>query len=79
MIIKALVGIINRKNMNVTGEILLGDVDLLSLKERDRRMYSDEIALIMQNPMTAFNPSMKLGKQMLIKAKKIKSWEKNLL
>lgn len=79
MIIKALVGIINRKNMNVTGEILLGDVDLLSLKERERRMYSDEIALIMQNPMTAFNPSMKLGKQMLIKAKKIKSWEKNLL
>ena len=38
---------------------------LLNLPERKRQaIYGKEICLIMQNPMTAFNPSIRVGRQM---------------
>ena len=38
---------------------------LLDLPERKRQtIYGKEICLIMQNPMTAFNPSIRVGRQM---------------
>ena len=72
MMIKTLMGIINRKNMNVTGNVFYAQQDLLSLNEKERRKHAPDIALIMQNPMTAFNPSMRIGKQMTLNLSKKK-------
>ena len=77
MLIKAVTGILNRKNMQLKGEAYYNNpagnrfsknsengINLFSLNERERRAYSSELALIMQNPMTAFDPSVKIGRQM---------------
>lgn len=40
-------------------------IDLLALHKKDRKqIYGKEICFIMQNPMTAFNPSIRVGKQL---------------
>lgn len=49
----------------VSGRVCYAEKNLLTLDEADRqRLYGREIALIMQNPMTAFNPSVRLGRQL---------------
>ena len=48
----------------VTGKILWNGVDLLRLpKEALRRLRGKEIAMIFQEPMTALNPAMRIGRQ----------------
>lgn len=50
-------------NAKVSGNILYKDKDLLSLdKEGMRKIRGSEISLIPQNPATAFNPVLKVGK-----------------
>ncbi len=66
MLIKAVTGILNRKNVLVEGHAYFDDVDLFALSDKTRRKYCRHLALIMQNPMTSFDPSMKIGKQMMI-------------
>lgn len=47
-----------------SGEILLGDVDLLKLNKKGwQEIQGDEISMIFQEPMTALNPTMKIGRQ----------------
>lgn len=47
------------------GEVLFQGQNLLSMQSRKRRnIYGKEICLIMQNPMTAFNPSIRVGRQL---------------
>lgn len=47
------------------GAICFCGHDLCSLRERDRlALYGGEIVYIPQNPMTAFDPSMRLGRYM---------------
>lgn len=49
----------------VKGNIQFEDKDLLSLsKTQLRGIYGKEICYIMQNPMTAFNPSIRIGAQL---------------
>ena len=46
------------------GEILLDGVDLLKLSAKEQRAYQGkQISMIFQEPMTALNPTMKIGKQ----------------
>lgn len=67
MMIKALMGVINRKTMDISGSMVFNNsVNLIDLDEKNRRKYAGDIALIMQNPMATFNPSMKIGKQMIL-------------
>ena len=47
-----------------SGEILLNGADLLRYSRRDMRLIRGaEIAMIFQDPMTALDPTMKIGKQ----------------
>lgn len=64
MLTKAICGIINEKNMEIAGICKFCGEDLFQKTEKERRMIAPQISLIMQNPMTAFNPSYKIGKQM---------------
>ena len=46
------------------GRIWLDDTDLLTLSEKEmRRIQGNEIGMIFQEPMTALNPTMRIGKQ----------------
>jgi len=48
------------------GRILFGDVDLASLSESEMRaIRGDRIAMIFQEPMTAFNPVLTVGFQII--------------
>ncbi|MCZ2104095.1 MAG: dipeptide ABC transporter ATP-binding protein [Comamonadaceae bacterium] len=49
---------------HITGQALLGGRDLLQLPERElRAVRGSEVAMIFQEPMTALNPLMTVGKQ----------------
>lgn len=64
MCIQALLGLLNRRTFRVSGRALLTGQDLLGLPEREmRKLRGGRVALIPQNPMTAFNPSARIGAQ----------------
>lgn len=47
-----------------SGQILLGDTDLLTLSsEQHRRVRGADIAMVYQDPMTSLNPMMRIGQQ----------------
>ncbi|MBO5460177.1 MAG: ABC transporter ATP-binding protein [Ruminococcus sp.] len=47
-----------------SGEILLEETDLLKLSKKEWREYQgNQISMIFQEPMTALNPTMKIGRQ----------------
>lgn len=65
MICRALFGLTDRCGFDVSGQIIFDEKDILSADARSRRkLYGSDIALIPQNPMTAFDPSCKLGHQL---------------
>ena len=46
------------------GRVWLDDTDLLGLSEKEmRRVQGNEISMVFQEPMTALNPTMRIGKQ----------------
>lgn len=64
MIALTIAGLLKRNAILESGEILLGDTDLLSLSEAEmRRIQGRHVAMIFQEPMTALNPTMRIGKQ----------------
>ncbi len=49
-----------------SGEIQLGDIDLLSLNDTQlRQVWGSKIALVPQNPQSALNPSLQVGDQLI--------------
>ena len=65
MICRALFGLTNRYDFDVSGQIVFEGEDILSADAKKRRkLYGSDIALIPQNPMTAFDPSCKIGNQL---------------
>ncbi len=63
-ICKAIMGLLG-STYKATGEVCFQGKNLLSLsKKRVSKIYGKEICFIMQNPMTAFNPSLRVGKQL---------------
>lgn len=52
-------------DFDVSGQIVFEEEDILSADAKKRRkLYGSDIALIPQNPMTAFDPSCKIGNQL---------------
>lgn len=62
----SIMGLLDCKKFNISGQIIYNGTDILTLSSKEKRsLYGSEIAFIPQNPMTAFDPSMKIGKQMI--------------
>ncbi|MGR3219989.1 MAG: ABC transporter ATP-binding protein [Candidatus Anammoxibacter sp.] len=52
------------KDVITTGEVMLGDVDLLKISEREMTgIRGKEIGMVFQEPTTSLNPVMKIGDQ----------------
>ena len=65
-IIKAVMGILPYGGVIEAGEILLDGLSLEKLPARERRKYCGTVlGFIPQSPMTAFDPHMKIGAQMV--------------
>lgn len=63
---KAIMGLLNQKRFSVSGSIELNGNDMLQMNEREvRAIIGRDISMIMQNPMTAFDPMMKIGSQIV--------------
>ena len=77
MIGKAILGILPRNVSITSGEILLNGVDLLALPPAARRRMIGAIcALIPQDPLTALNPSRRIGPQISNRLVDILGWTK---
>ena len=77
MIGKAILGILPRAIEIVSGEILLGGEDLLRLPARARRARIGRLAaLIPQDPLTALNPSRRVGPQVTDRLVDILGWSR---
>lgn len=77
MIGKAILGILPRNVSITSGEIVLNGVDLLALPPAARRRMIGAIcALIPQDPLTALNPSRRIGPQISNRLVDILGWTK---
>jgi peptide/nickel transport system ATP-binding protein len=77
MIGKAILGILPRAVEVTGGEILLGGRDLLRLPAPERRrLIGATCALIPQDPMTALNPSRRIGPQITGPLTDILGWDR---
>lgn len=65
MTCSAVLNLLDPKKFKVSGSIFFGETDLLNSSEKQRRgIYGNQIVYIPQNPMTALDPSMRIGRQM---------------
>jgi peptide/nickel transport system ATP-binding protein len=77
MIGKAILGILPRAVEVSGGQILLGGTDLLALPSAERRRaVAASCALIPQDPLTALNPSRRIGPQVTDKLTDILGWDR---
>ncbi|MFU8874679.1 ABC transporter ATP-binding protein [Micromonospora sp. SL4-19] len=61
----AIMRLLPARNVQVTGSIMLGDQDLLSLPARQMRdIRGRDVAMIFQDPMTSLNPVVTVGRQL---------------
>lgn len=57
-------GLVKKHAVLDGGRVWLDDTDLLGLSEKEmRRVQGNEISMVFQEPMTALNPTMRIGKQ----------------
>lgn len=61
----AILRLLDRKNANITGEVLFEGGDLLSLSEKQlRNIRGKKISVVLQSPLTSLNPALKIGTQL---------------
>jgi peptide/nickel transport system ATP-binding protein len=64
VLIRSIMGLLPARNVVRSGQILFQDQDLMGLKSRElESVWGKEIAMIFQDPMTALNPVVRLGRQ----------------
>lgn len=62
---KSIMRLINHPGEIVDGEVIFNNKDLLKLSDKEMRsIRGNEISMVFQDPMTALNPLLKVGKQM---------------
>jgi len=63
MLCKAILGLLHHQSsVAITGRVLVNGKDILKISARElQSMRGNELGVIMQNPMTAFNPLIKIG------------------
>lgn len=60
----AIAGLLSRKNMKKSGQILFNGAELLTCSREQLRSYQgNEISMVFQEPMTSLNPVKKIGWQ----------------
>jgi len=60
----AIAGLLGRSTTRASGEILLEGTDLLGMNTKELRRYQgSDISMVFQEPMSSFNPLMKIGHQ----------------
>lgn len=60
----ALMGLIRRSEVAVSGQALFEGADLLALSREELRRYQGrDLSIIFQEPMTSLNPTMRIGRQ----------------
>lgn len=60
-----IMGLLDPKSFGTQGRLIFQGRDLTKLSPKEKRgVYGGAITMIPQNPMSAFDPSMKMGKQM---------------
>lgn len=66
LLCKAIMRLLNKNTFKVTGKIRYNNQDILKLdEEKARKIIGSKISMLMQNPMTAFNPMLKIGNQII--------------
>ena len=61
----AILGLLDRKRVNAQGSIRFGETDLLTLREKSmRELRGQKIALVLQSPLSALNPVLKIRTQL---------------
>ena len=64
MTAKSVMGLLKYPGRIVSGQIMLGDLDLAKLPDKElRKVCGKEISMIFQEPMTSLNPVLKVGRQ----------------
>ena len=57
-----ILGLLEKKNFNISGEIYFNQRNIINLHENEIiKIRGSEISMIFQEPMTALNPTMKIG------------------
>ena len=61
---RTIMGLQPRRNVTVTGSVLLNGHEMVGTSEDEKRQYWGlEVAMVFQDPMTSLNPVMRIGKQ----------------
>lgn len=61
----AILNLLNKDKFKITGEVLFKENDLLKISEKEMlKNRGAEISMIFQEPMSALNPTMKIGDQL---------------
>lgn len=65
MTCRAIMGLLDTKRFAVTGSVIYEGKEILTMGKREKcLLYGSDISFVPQNPMTALDPSMRIGKQM---------------
>ena len=61
---RTIMGLQPRTNISISGSVLLGGHQVVGASENQKReLWSTEVAMVFQDPMTSLNPVMRVGKQ----------------
>lgn len=64
MSLKAVLGLLD-KNFQVSGQVVFDDKNLIGAPgEELRKLRGNQIGMVLQNPMTCFDPLYRIGSQM---------------
>lgn len=62
----AIMGLLNRKKANITGQVLFKGVDLLTLNSEEmRKIRGNQMAMVFQDPLSSLHPLHRVGSQIV--------------